>query len=128
LAARLPQIMADPTEIEQVLMNLIRNAVEAAEQGRCRLTIKTEPRAGRVRLTVSDDGPGIPPEKLPHIFDPFFTTRRGSGGTGLGLSIVHAIIVSHGGSIEVKSRSEFGTRFTIELPACGDGKPPWQKS
>jgi PAS domain S-box-containing protein len=122
LTPHLPQVQINPTEIEQVLMNLIRNAGEAARNGPCRMLIRTEPHLGKVRLTVADNGPGIPPEKLPHIFDPFYTTRRSSGGTGLGLSIVYAIITGHGGTIRCESTPSQGTRFVIELPAHENGE------
>jgi two-component system, sporulation sensor kinase E len=122
LAPHLPQVTVNPTEIEQVLMNLIRNAAEATRNGECRVLIKTEQRGWGVRLTVADNGVGIPPERLPRIFDPFYTTKRGSGGSGLGLSIVYAIITGHQGSIKAESQPEGGTRFVIELPVHADGE------
>jgi two-component system, NtrC family, sensor kinase len=122
LAPDLPQVAVNPTEIEQVLMNLIRNAREAANNGECRVLIKTEPRMEGVRLTVADNGPGIPPDELPRVFDPFFTTKRGAGGTGLGLSIVYAIVAGHSGSINVESRPGAGTRFMIDFPLHTDGE------
>src|SRR5690606_39538251 len=72
----------------------------------------------RVRLVVSDDGPGIPPDVVPRIFDPFFTTRQ--GGTGLGLSVVHRAVEAHGGAICVDGGEGRGASFTVYLPAHGE--------
>ncbi|UCG16346.1 MAG: PAS domain S-box protein [Phycisphaerales bacterium] len=105
----------NPIEFEQVLVNLITNAVEAAGEG-VRVTVRTERRDATARVTVADDGPGMPPERLKHVFDPFYTTRQRAGGTGLGLSVVHGIIQAHGGNIDVKSQPGLGTVFTIDLP------------
>ena len=112
---RLPQVWVNELEIEQVLINLLKNAAEASPIG-VHVLISGGCEAGRVRLTIRDDGPGISPQALPHIFDPFYSSRRGRGGTGLGLSISHAIITDHGGSIDVQSRIAEGTTFNIYLP------------
>jgi len=77
----------------------------------------------RLRVTVRDNGPGIPEETLPRIFDTFFTTRRERGGTGLGLSIAHGIIAEHGGQISVESELGVGTTFTVDLPLSGPEEP-----
>jgi C4-dicarboxylate-specific signal transduction histidine kinase len=107
-------VVIDPTELEQVVMNLVQNAVQARATG---IGIRTTVHHGCARIVVHDDGHGIDPHDLERIFDPFFTTRGGEGGTGLGLSIVHGIVTRYAGRIEVKSRVGRGTRFTIDLPA-----------
>jgi signal transduction histidine kinase len=104
----------DEPSLRQVLLNLVRNSIEALESvGGGHLTVTTRPVAGMaaVALEVVDDGPGFS-ETTP-VFDAFYTTKE--GGTGLGLAIVHRIITEHGGSIGVSSKSG-QTRFTIQLP------------
>ena len=101
--------------MEQVFVNLLRNALEAGGKG-VKLEVRADVADDRLRVTVSDNGPGIPRDHLPRVFDPFFTTRRERGGTGLGLSLAHAIIVDHDGQISVNSRPGGGTTFTIDLP------------
>ena len=115
LAKDLPHINMDKDQIEQALINLILNAIEATDPGG-KVTVGTSfvPEAESVELTVSDSGKGIPEEDMGKIFDPFFTTRE--SGTGLGLAITHGIIEQHGGMIEVDSKVGSGTRFTIRFP------------
>ena len=128
------QIRADPTQLDQVLVNLVVNARDAMPEGGL-LTVRTRHRTlhrvqsrgaelippGRyVMIEVEDSGIGIPPEILPQIFDPFFTTRRESGGTGLGLSTVHGIVRQSDGFLEVDSVVGQGTRFRIYLPRWDD--------
>lgn len=115
LAAGLPLVPVNPTEFEQVLVNLIQNAIEVGGAG-TRVSVRTERSARCVRLLVSDNGPGITPQQAERIFDPFYTTRQSCGGTGLGLSVVHGIIQAHGGRIDVQSTPQRGTTFAIELP------------
>jgi PAS domain S-box-containing protein len=121
LADDLPEVFANPTEMEQLLANLIRNALQAGGYG-IRVGVWTELRSGRVRLSVIDDGPGMPPEVREQIFDPFFTTREASGGTGLGLSMVHGIVAGHGGTITVNSEPGRGTEVRVELPVHRAGQ------
>lgn len=111
-----PMVRISETGIEQVLLNLIRNAAQAG-RGPLRIVLSTTEADGEVQLVVEDDGPGISAEALPHIFDPFYTTRVNRGGTGLGLTICHRIVRDHGGTIQVHSVPGQGTRFTISLPA-----------
>lgn len=111
----LPELMLNATQIEQVLINLIQNAVQAAG-GTVRVELQTEAAADGVRLVVCDNGPGIPPERLLYVFDPFFSTRQNQGGTGLGLSIAHGIITDHNGTIDVRSEVGVGTTFIIQFP------------
>lgn len=114
----LPRTMADPHQIEQVLTNLMTNAVHALSEhnGRRLLEVRTERQGANVRIIVADTGPGIPGDVVPKIFDPFFTTKGPGKGTGLGLSICHSIIEEHHGRIVVESETDKGTRFSIDLP------------
>jgi PAS domain S-box-containing protein len=121
LAPVLPAVPMNPTEIEQVTINLVRNAVQA---GARRVEIRTDARDGRVRLRVADDGRGIPEADAPRIFEPFFTSRREEGGTGLGLSVVHGIVAAHGGTVGVESRPGEGTVVSVELPVRGAPPAP----
>jgi len=111
----LAPVRCNPTEMEQVFTNLIRNGVQA-HKGLCTMLIRTERAADAVRVTVADDGIGISEQDLPHIFDPFFSTRRRSGGTGLGLSITHRIVTAHAGAIRATNGDGGGAKFVIELP------------
>jgi signal transduction histidine kinase len=103
----------DPQQIEQVLINLIQNAVQAMPQGGS-LCAELTHRNGTAKIRLQDSGVGIPPENLKRIFDPFFTTKP--HGTGLGLSTSYGIIASHHGEIRVESEVGQGTCFTILLP------------
>jgi len=116
LANGLPHVYVDEHQIQQVLVNLITNAVQAMTAGG-RLVLSSRPgKSGKsIEIGVADTGKGIAPEFLPHIFDPFFSTK-GEGGTGLGLSVSYGIIKNHKGEIRVESKVGVGTTFTIELP------------
>lgn len=114
LARRLPSVLMNPTELEQILLNLLSNAAQA---GARHVALRTDTAAGRIRIVVRDDGCGIDPCNLGRIFDPFFTTRQAEGGTGLGLSIVHGIVSRYEGDIQVRSRLGRGTSFTVQLPS-----------
>lgn len=112
----LPHIRCDAEQIEQALLALEINAVEAMPHEGClRITANTVS-ADAITLKIIDTGTGIRDEDLPHIFEPFFTTKKEGKGTGLGLAVVYGIIESHGGKIEVNSSSNQGTTFTISLP------------
>lgn len=123
-AAGLPPVLVEPSQIKQVMLNLVHNAVQAMPDGG-KLTLETrlEPHHGRhgISLYVSDTGHGIDPEILPHIFDPFFTTRPPGCGTGLGLAISYAIVSNHGGFIDVNSKPGQGSCFQVWLPAAQEG-------
>lgn len=122
LAPNLPPIMGNPTELRQVLINLIFNAVEAMPKGGT-ITLRTWREGAFVCLSVQDTGVGMSPEVKRRIFDPFFTTK-GEKGTGLGLSICYGIITRHKGTIHVESEEGKGTTFTIQLPiAKGMAEP-----
>ena len=113
------QVLASAGQLEQVVVNLVTNAANAIPEGRRgEITIRTGPGTeGMVRLEVSDNGPGIPPELREKIFEPFFTTRTEGTGTGLGLSICHVIVKAHGGKLTVESEVGKGSTFRVELPA-----------
>lgn len=115
LAKDLPEITADPAQMNQVLVNLIVNATHAMPQGGT-LTITTAHNRDFVFLTVQDSGIGMPPEIVKQIFIPFFTTKDVNQGTGLGLSVAHGIVASHGGTIQVESQVGKGSKFIIQLP------------
>jgi signal transduction histidine kinase len=115
LAPDLPQIDADPSQLNQVLVNLVVNALQAMSKGG-RLSIETGRQGDGVCLIIEDTGIGMTEETLSKIFTPFFTTKDVGQGTGLGLPVVHGIVTSHGGSIRVKSQVGQGTRFEIRLP------------
>jgi len=129
----LPPILADATQLKQVLLNLSVNARDAMPQGgtleltavRCQVDADMATAAGsnaragaHVRLSIQDSGAGIPPDVLERIFDPFFTTKLPGKGTGLGLSIVHGIIKGHGGFIQVESHPGLGSSFHLYLPVA----------
>ena len=111
----LPAAHCDPTQVEQVVLAIVINAIDAMPQGG-NLWISTRVIAGfAIELVIRDDGVGIPEEHLPHIFEPFYTTKE-SGGSGLGLAISQSIVERHGGHIEVKSAVGEGTTFKIVIP------------
>jgi len=118
LAAGLPQIMIDFHQMQEVFLNIILNAEQAiiGANGGGKLTIKTEEKKGYIRITFTDDGPGIPAKELDKIFDPFYTTKAEKGGTGLGLSVCHGIVTEHGGKIYAGNKPGKGATFSIELP------------
>lgn len=120
LAGNLPRALMDPSQIQQVFMNLIMNAVEAMN-GAGRLTLRTrfDPGAKRVEAEVTDTGHGIRPEDKARVFDPFFTTKEIGHGTGLGLAISYGIVQEHNGTISVESEPGRGARFTVRLPVAG---------
>jgi two-component system, NtrC family, sensor kinase len=123
LAADLPRIPCDPAQIEQVLIALIMNAIDAMPRGgNLWLNVRLTEDETEVEIQVRDDGAGIAPDILPHIFEPFLTTKESGHGVGLGLAISHGIVERHNGRIEVQSELGRGTTFTITLPAqAGDG-------
>lgn len=111
--APLPTVSFDPQQLHEVLINLLKNAVEAMPQGG-EITIASRVRGDLVEISVSDTGEGIPPEVAANIFRPYFTTKE--KGTGLGLAICQSIIQEHGGSLLADSTPGRGSTFTIQLP------------
>jgi signal transduction histidine kinase len=118
LAHDLPEIMVDYFQMQQVFLNIIINAeyFMTVAHNRGTLTINTKKHNSSMRISITDDGPGIPQENLSRIFDPFFTTKEAGKGTGLGLSICHGIVAEHGGQIYAKSQPGKGATFIVELP------------
>ena len=118
----LPNVLIDAGQLQQVVINLVINAVDAMEENGV-LTIETckAPNTEEILLRISDTGKGIPESILPLIFEPFFTTKKVGKGTGLGLSIVHGIVTRAGGNIEVAT-SPKGATFTVRLPIAREDK------
>ena len=118
----IPRIRGDKARVEQVLMNMVSNAIKYTKDGG-HITIKAGVRGGEVWCSVRDNGIGIPKEDVQKVFDRFYRVdkarSRESGGTGLGLSIAHEIVVRHGGRIDLKSRLGHGTTITVYLPVEG---------
>jgi two-component system NtrC family sensor kinase len=115
----LPQVPCDPSQIQQVVLNLLLNGAEATQaRGQGRISIHTayDTAGGAVVLRVTDSGEGISPANLAKIFDPFFTTKPEGKGVGLGLAVSYGIIEAHGGDIEVKSKPGEGATFQVSLP------------
>jgi signal transduction histidine kinase len=118
LAPDLPEIMVDFSQIQQVFINIILNAEQAmvVAHGKGTLIISTERAGNNVKVSFTDDGPGIETQYLHRIFDPFFTTKEIGKGTGLGLSISYGIVTAHNGLIYAKSEIGKGAAFVVELP------------
>lgn len=117
-APNVPRVRGDANQLQQCIINLVFNALDAMPQGG-HLELSAALESNAVVIRVRDTGPGIDPEVLPHIFEPFFTTKKEGHGTGLGLSTVFGIVERHGGSVDVHSRPGEGTEFTITLPTGG---------
>jgi PAS domain S-box-containing protein len=121
LATDLPEIMVDYFQMQQAFLNIIVNAESAMLEahGKGKLAITTERVNGVIKVTFTDDGPGILKENMKRIFAPFFTTKEVGKGTGLGLSICHGIVSGHGGRIYAESEFGRGATFVVELPLNG---------
>ena len=113
----LPPVLGDPGQLQQAIITLATNAVDAMPNGG-ELTISSRHEGSNLLVEVSDTGVGIPPENIAKIFEPFFTTKEVGQGTGLGLAVCYGILTEHGGSLDVQSAPEAGTTFTITLPAA----------
>ena len=112
----IPEVECLPSQINQVIMNIVVNGAQAIEGRRGRITIRTGASGGNVWIEIADNGCGIPQAIQSRIFDPFFTTKPIGTGTGLGLSLSYGIIQKHRGRIEMQSEEGVGTTFRIELP------------
>jgi two-component system C4-dicarboxylate transport sensor histidine kinase DctB len=110
-------VMGHPVQLEQVILNLIRNALDAVT-GRTDACIRIAVRVSdaTVLISIADNGPGIPPDQINQIFDPFFSTKAVGEGLGLGLSISYGIVQAFGGQIQARNRPEGGAELTVELP------------
>jgi signal transduction histidine kinase len=103
----------DAAKLQQIVLNLLRNAIEAVSAGG-RVKLSLHPGEPRFAIHVEDDGPGIPDHVRPRIYEPFFSTK--DGGTGLGMAIVHSLVSLHGGAIELETGPR-GTRFEVSIPS-----------
>jgi len=110
-----PDVLCDPVEITQVLMNLLLNAADALRPGGT-LSLALAHDADAVTVTIADDGPGIDPAHLPHVFEPFFTTKDVGQGSGLGLAISQAIVARHGGALIARAAAGGGAELVVSLP------------
>ena len=129
-APTVPQIMADPHQLQQVFVNILGNARQAIEpfSQEGRIVIRTHSDEGWVVVEFQDNGPGIKPQHLARIFDPFFTTKPAGKGTGLGLSLSYGLIQEHGGKISAQSEPGHGATFIIELPVAANTTPSVRRS
>ena len=112
---KIPHVECNPSQLNQVFLNLINNAAQAME-GAGTITVRSTAEGDKVKVEVSDTGPGIPADVLPHIFDLYYTTKPAGEGTGLGLAIARDIVRAHGGEITVETFVGSGTTFTVTLP------------
>ncbi len=126
LGEHLPRVRGDRVQLQQVMLNLIVNAIEAmsatSEGPRALLVSTTTDSSEGLSIAVSDSGPGLPADGINRVFDPFYTTKL--GGLGMGLSICRSIIDAHGGQLLAKPNMPHGTVFQFTLPACGKGADP----
>jgi PAS domain S-box-containing protein len=128
LAQDIPPVWGDAQHVEQVVVNLLTNALEALPDRSCGVTVTTscDDAEHSVLLEVQDEGVGIPPEHLARLCNPFFTTKQESGGTGLGLAITSSLVRVHGGRLTFASEPGKGTRALVHFPYYREDKPPSQ--
>ncbi|MCH7782534.1 PAS domain S-box protein, partial [candidate division KSB1 bacterium] len=120
LARKVPRLKGHPGSLQQIIINLVVNAMHALENSKRKnkkITISTERIENSCKIEISDNGPGIPEKHIKHVFDPFFSTKKGSEGMGLGLSITDNIVSAYGGTISVRNKEKGGAQFTIMFPA-----------
>jgi CheY-like chemotaxis protein len=123
---RVPSILCNPTEIREILVNIINNALDAMPDGGC-MSYSTWSGEDTVFISISDTGEGMSEELKKNIFDPFFTTKV-AVGTGLGMSTAYGIVTGHGGKIEVESEVGKGSTFTLQFPAAAKADSPKESS
>src|SRR5213592_311814 len=127
LPTTIPEVVGDRHALQQMVLNLLNNAAQAVadnKPGQRRLICINTSFDDRVRMRVSDSGPGIPDEVVPQLFTPFFTTKEPGQGTGLGLSITYSIVEAHGGRISVERPPDGGAAFLVDLPPAPPIPPP----
>jgi signal transduction histidine kinase len=115
--------LGDRSSMGQVILNVIKNSVDAIEErghGTLDFSIDKSSNLGMLRLTISDDGPGIKSDVITSVFEPFFTTKRSGKGTGLGLAMCRRTMQENDGDIWIDAHYEFGTRIVIEIPMWSD--------
>jgi two-component system, NtrC family, sensor kinase len=122
IPAVLPPVEGDARALNQVFLNLLKNAAEAFEGRRGRVEVHARLEGDEVVVSIRDDGPGVAPELRERLFEPFFTTKPAGKGTGLGLSISQRIVAEHGGQIALESEPGEGTCVTVRLPSRGAAK------
>ncbi len=122
LAEQPLSIVMNPIGVEQIVVNLLQNAVDSRTKGMA-IRLTTRHQGDRVVLRVSDDGPGIESSAPDRVFDPFYTTRLDDGGTGFGLSVVHGLVKPHAGEFKIESAPGEGTSVVVTFPAYG-AEPP----
>jgi len=110
-------VIADRTELDQVMLNIIKNSIDALPEGRGQVSVGVRQHAGNAVITIADTGTGIEQADLAKVFEPYFTTKPPTSGTGLGLPVARQIIAGYGGTIAIASKVGVGTCVTIELPA-----------
>ena len=116
-----PPVFGDAQELQQAILNILMNAVDAVPDGRGRIRVSHLREGSRVQISISDNGIGMTPEELERCLDPFYTTKDAGEGSGLGLPVAAAIIENHGGRLSIRSDKETGTTVTMDLPS---GSPP----
>ena len=122
LAAHLPPVLIDHVQIQQVVLNLVRNSIDAlGDGGTGTITVATAPGSGMVEVVVADDGPGLPAEVRERVFEPFVSTKP--DGIGIGLSICRTIVEAHGGTIALDTGTRRGTRFRFSVPVFDAASP-----
>ncbi|MGE4553108.1 MAG: sensor histidine kinase, partial [Desulfovibrionaceae bacterium] len=123
VAPDLPKITASPTELQQVVLNLINNAIDAISKKEGVIVVRAARQGEDIVIDVADNGQGIPPADLHRIFEPFYTTKPVGKGTGLGLAICYGIINKMGGDITVESELNVGTTFHVRIPVTTNSTP-----
>ena len=117
LDPNLPPILASADMLQSVWLNLLMNAIDSLDKAPETIRVASQRTGAEMKISVADNGVGIPADHLTHIFEPFYTTKAPGRGTGLGLSVSHRIILQHGGQFQVESQVGRGSIFSVILPA-----------